>query len=72
MSHPAAWSCRACGSLLGRVRDGVLYPVVPVEFIDAQGEAQLRCLTCRRARLWFPSATAAAAVGDRRPADRPG
>ena len=49
MSHASNWTSRACGSPLGRVRDGVLYPVVPVEFIDAQGEARLPCPTCGRA-----------------------
>ena len=72
VSHATDWTCRACGFLLGRVRDGVLYPVVTVERIDSRGVAQLRCPRCETARHWFPAGVAAAVAGDRRPADRPG
>jgi hypothetical protein len=55
VSHPATWTCRACGSLLGRDRGGALYPVVTVEFIDLRGVARLRCPRCGRVRAWCPS-----------------
>ena len=72
MSHAAAWRCRSdgCRAVLGHVRDGVLWPLMPVEIIDSRGVAQLRCPRCETARHWFPSGGAAAA--DRRTADRPG
>ena len=57
---------------LGRVQGGVLYPVVAVQSLNQRGMARVLCPTCGRVRLWFPSAAAAAAAGDRRPADRPG
>ena len=54
MSHASNWTCRACGSLLGRVRGGVLYPVVPVESVDGRGVARVPCPKCRRVKAWFP------------------
>ena len=72
MSHPAPWTCRSCAFILGHVRAGVLRPSAPVEQIDSQGVAQFRCPRCETPRPWFPSGAAAAAGGDRRPADRPG
>ena len=66
MSHAVDWHCRseACRTPLGRVRDGVLYPLVAVEFIDARGMARLRCRGCGAARLWFPPDAAARKRGD--------
>ena len=55
MSHPAAWTCRACGALLGEVRNDVLFPHVWVEFIDGAGVARVPCPKCRRVKAWFPS-----------------
>ena len=72
MSHPTAWTCRSCRTPLGQVRDGVLYPLVPVESVDGRGVARLRCPGCEATRHWFPSAAAAAVPTDRQPSDRPG
>ena len=55
MSHAAAWTCRACGSLLGHVRGGVLRPLVPVESVDGRGVVRVPCPECGRVRVWLPS-----------------
>jgi len=72
MTHPAAWTCRACGTLLGYVRDGVLRPCVPVECVDGAGVARVRCPGCGRVRAWAPSVAGAAVARRRRPPDRAG
>jgi hypothetical protein len=70
MSHPTPWTCRSCRAPFGRVRDGVLRPLVPVESVDSRGVVRLRCLRCGRARHWFPAGAAAAVAKHRGPADR--
>jgi hypothetical protein len=54
MSRITDWTCRACRTVLGQVRDGVLYPLVPVESVDGRGVARLPCPTCGRVRVWQP------------------
>ena len=71
MTHAARWTCRGCGALLGRVRDGVLWPLAAVESVDGRGVARLRCPWCAAVRDWFPAA-AFAALGQARPPDRLG
>jgi hypothetical protein len=60
MSHVTNWTCRSCRTLLGQVRDGVLYPLAAVASVDRLGAARLTCSACGRVRVWEPS-------GDRRP-----
>jgi hypothetical protein len=52
MSHTTDWTCRSCRSVLGRVRDGVLRPIVPVESVDRRGVARVACPGCGRVRVW--------------------
>ena len=63
MSHTTDWRCRSCRAVLGRVRDGVLYPAVPVESVDGRGVVRVPCLTCRRVRVWAPTLTASVRDG---------
>jgi hypothetical protein len=55
MSHATAWVCRTCRTPLGQVRNGVLYPSVPVGSVDEQGVAHIPCPGCGRVRVWKPS-----------------
>jgi hypothetical protein len=55
MSHTTDWTCRSCRAVLGRVRDGVLWPVVPVESVDTRGVARVPCPRCGRVRVWRPT-----------------
>jgi hypothetical protein len=55
VSHASNWTCRACGSLLGHVRRGILFPHVPVESVDGRGVARVPCPECGRVRVWLPS-----------------
>jgi hypothetical protein len=55
MSHTTDWRCRSCRAVLGRVRDGVLWPMVPVESVDGRGAARVPCTTCGRVRVWAPA-----------------
>ena len=59
MSHATAWRCRSCGSLLGRVHNGILFPHVPVASVDGQGAVRIPCPTCGRVRTWSPSGSTA-------------
>ena len=68
MSRASNWTCRACGLLLGHVRNGVLRPLVVLESVDGRGVARVACPKCGRLRGWFPAGAAGAAAGDRRPA----
>jgi hypothetical protein len=70
MSHATDWACRSCRTPLGRIREGVLRPLVPVESIDGRGVARVPCPGCGRVRAWWPSVTTATAAGKRRPANR--
>ena len=72
MTHPAAWTCRACGFVLGQVRGGVVRPLAPVELIDAHGVARLRCPACGAARHWSPAGASAATAGQPQRPDNPG
>jgi hypothetical protein len=66
MSHTTDWTCRSCRAVLGRVCDGVLRPLVPVESVDGRGAARVPCPRCGRVRVWTSSAvrTAADAIGE--------
>jgi hypothetical protein len=64
MSHTTDWTCRSCRTVLGQVRDGVLWPLVPVESVDGRGAARLVCPGCGRVRAWEPA-------GDGRPIHAP-
>jgi hypothetical protein len=55
MTHASAWTCRSCCTVLGRVRDGVLRPVVPVGSVDGRGIVRVACPGCGRVRMWVPS-----------------
>src|SRR5205823_3682408 len=55
MSHTTAWTCRSCRAVLGQVRDGVLWSVVPVESVDGRGVARVPCPGCGRVRVWEPA-----------------
>jgi hypothetical protein len=55
MSHATDWTCRSCRAVLGQVRDGVLWPVVPVESVDGRGVARVPCAACGRVRAWEPA-----------------
>ena len=59
MSHASNWTCRACGSLLGEVRHGVLRPLVPVASVDGRGAVRIPCPTCGPVRTWSPSGSTA-------------
>ncbi len=37
---------------LGRVRDGVLRPLVPVASVDGRGMVRVPCPKCGRVRVW--------------------
>ena len=62
MSHATAWTCRSCRAPLGQVRDGVLYPSVPVASVDGRGVTRVPCPRCGRARNWVPAAAGPAAT----------
>jgi len=64
MSHATDWTCRSCRTVLGQVREGLLWPTVMVESVDGRGVARLSCPGCGRVRVWEPS-------GDRRSTDVP-
>ena len=70
MSHITDWACRSCRAVIGRVRDGVLRPIVPVESVDGWGVARVPCLTCGRVRTWAPAGGSRPANVLRRPVDR--
>jgi hypothetical protein len=55
MSHATDWTCRSCRAVLGRVCVGVLQPLAPIESVDGQGVALLRCPGCGPGRTWWPT-----------------
>jgi hypothetical protein len=55
MSHVTDWSCRSCRAVLGHMREGVLWPFVPVESVDGRGVVRVPCPTCGRVRVWQPA-----------------
>jgi len=55
MTHTTDWTCRSCRAVLGRVRDGVLRPLVPVVSVDTKGVARVPCPRCGGVRVWWPT-----------------
>ena len=70
MSHSTTWTCRSCRAVLGRVRDGVLRPCVPVESVNQRGVARVPCPECGRVRAWAPSGGTCADQASHSAADR--